>query len=82
MAQTEATYQTKTWIQCRWIRHNEHGVGPAYSDSGSRHACVDAAKAILKPGMELQHMGCVNPILGVSFGLSLVLANKLTGAQS
>ncbi|KAL0065433.1 hypothetical protein AAF712_007497 [Marasmius tenuissimus] len=46
----------------------------SYSDSGSRQACIDAAKAMLRPQSNgvtnMQQLGCVNPIMGTLWALA------------
>ncbi|KAL0579394.1 hypothetical protein V5O48_002619 [Marasmius crinis-equi] len=46
----------------------------SYSDSGSRQACVDSAKVMLKSqssgGIDLKQLGCVNPIIGTLWALA------------
>ena len=54
----------------------------SYSDSGSRQACIDAAKAMLRPQSSnvtnMQQLGCVNPIMGVSLAFLLFRMSPLT----
>ncbi|KAF9264592.1 hypothetical protein L218DRAFT_998554 [Marasmius fiardii PR-910] len=45
----------------------------SYSDAASRQACVDAAKAMFRTqgsgGVDMQRLGCVNPIMGTLWTL-------------